>query len=172
MGQERKFNTHEIIDTDPHEVDITQQYLNAVQEKKTRGQEESGVSGTEDRHEVVVYNQLPQSPCKRPGAAKTEPFTPRFSWLDKKYSKYYRITMAVWCTLTSALFGKYLGFKLDNLKYLNVLTILLVDAYFILSLFLYIPLGIHKTSENRLVIFLLNLYGLCFSLCLYLILCS
>ena len=172
MGQQRKWNTHKEIDTEPYEMEITQQYLDFIQEKKSRVEQETDPIDTEDPHEVIVYNQLPQSPPPISRPEKIQFFTPRFSFANKKWSKYYRITMAIWCTLTSFLFGKYVGFKLDNLKYLNVLTILLVNAYFIISIFLYIPSNRDKTSDNRLVRFLLHFYGLSFSLCLYVILCS
>ena len=103
MGQETKFQKHNISENELHEIELTQQYLDNIKLKrmKDRAGKESNID--EDKHEVILYDHNGRPANSKEAVNNQLLFTPRFSFIDKKYSKYHRILMAILCSCTSFL---------------------------------------------------------------------
>lgn len=166
MGQEKYMSKHNRIEDSSHEIEICHDYLQAVKTSQSRTSYRSNTTAyDEDQHEVIHY-VIPEQLAKPNHISESQAlFIPRFSCLTPRFSKIYRILMATWCTLTSFVVGLARGFDITLQKYLSVLSGLLVNIYFIISIFLYYREQQNDTtSKNKFVRVLMHLYGT--SLCL------
>lgn len=168
MGQEKYISKHNRIEDSAHEIEVYQVYLQEIQENKSSVSNQTSITTyneNSDTHEVIQYN-IPTKLDQHKQAPQHEPlFTPRFSCLTPRFSKFYRIAMAFWCTLISFVSGIAHGFDPQTLKYLSFLSGILVNIYFIISIFLYSRKVQKDTSSyNKFIRVLMHLYGT--SLCL------
>ena len=121
MGQERKFHLNNLTEFDLHEIDLAQRFLDSLKIKQLMVQEEQKKKLESDKHEVILYDNFGK-PVSQDKTFVDKLFTPRFSFISKRFSKIHRICMATLCTFTTISLIFSSGFNLGYLKYLNVLT--------------------------------------------------
>lgn len=176
MGQERKYHSHNTNEFQ-HEIEQTQKFLDNLRNKQIIMEKESNLREEQDKHEIVQYDEHGKPITKGKSLTK-KLFTPRFAFISKRCSKYHRIFMAIVCTLITLSFVVSSGFNLGYLKYLNVLTQLLVNIYFIVSVIFCLDYTnkrflIEKSSAKpKILRVLMCLFGTCFSLAIFVVVCK
>ena len=136
MGQKKVIVRSNNTEENTQDIEISHNFLNHIK-NSTLNQ----VDRSPDVHEVIQYNsdEVPikiifpsqivtelgiisgSTQSKNP-ANEPPLFTPRFKYISENFCIFYRMVMAVWCTVTNLTLALRFSLKISQLKNLNAIS--------------------------------------------------